>query len=448
MKWIEALKVWNIMPGQNTNLWKVPKKNTPENTEVKELMGGKKAKEARAREEMEEEIRAVPLKKKKRAIKISDEPEVDLTKEFEEGILSKARSTAQKAKLKAFLSQVVAKKRANMSEAKAEKIDSYDEAVAYVRKLIKKYVSNPSKYVSPYWSKEHRNSSNPVSTNDKYEVYILNDPVLPKGQDYYTSSYSSDFSFRIYDTATRVQFTEISGNWKKDILESFQNQHGTGPDEEKQDRSAKLAAKHEALRKVIEERKAAEKAQYLKEKAEREDAALKEVIERKGTGTKEREVLATMSAHMKSAPVLAFREQVKENRKKAAEEGKEAVIEYTKTYVKEREYSKTTPKKRYTSAGFGGSEAEAVDMNRGDFLEAIEEATRTKDGYAELKLSDDRDTSKKKQIGVVDTLKFLTNFVMNTTNTTRIKAYYAINTLHIDVGKDVGFVIKESLLNN
>lgn len=116
MKWIEALKVWNIAPGQNKNLWKIPKKNTPENAEVKEMMGGKKAKEAQARAEMEEELRVVPPRKKKRVIKISDEPEVDLTKEYEEGVLSRAKTTAQKAKLKAFLSKVVAKKRAKMSE--------------------------------------------------------------------------------------------------------------------------------------------------------------------------------------------------------------------------------------------------------------------------------------------------------------------------------------------
>ena len=127
MKWIEALKVWNIAPGQNKNLWKIPKKNTPENAEVKEMMGGKKAKEAQARAEMEEELRVVPPKKK-RAIKISEEPEVDLTKEYEEGVLSRARTTAQKAKLKAFLSQALAKKRAKMSKQEAPK--TLDEYVA------------------------------------------------------------------------------------------------------------------------------------------------------------------------------------------------------------------------------------------------------------------------------------------------------------------------------
>lgn len=139
MKWIEALKVWNIAPGQNKNLWKIPKKNTPENAEVKEMMGGKKAKEAQARAEMEEELRVVPPRKKKRAIKISEEPEVDLTKEYEEGVLSRAKTTAQKAKLKAFLSEVVAKKRAKMSKAKESvpEVKAESKTKGYYDKLLK-----------------------------------------------------------------------------------------------------------------------------------------------------------------------------------------------------------------------------------------------------------------------------------------------------------------------
>jgi len=64
----------------------------------------------------------------KKKITISSDPEVDLDTEYREGVLRKAKTTAQKAKLKSFLKAVVAKKQATMSEAREAKQKQYFES--------------------------------------------------------------------------------------------------------------------------------------------------------------------------------------------------------------------------------------------------------------------------------------------------------------------------------
>ena len=108
MKWIEALRKWNAE--HNPSKWCVPRKGTAEHAEVKAMMGTKvekaKAKAAKAKAEMREELKAVPIKKKK-AIKIEDVPEVDVMAEYEKERLAEeveaSKLLSKKARVKAFL---------------------------------------------------------------------------------------------------------------------------------------------------------------------------------------------------------------------------------------------------------------------------------------------------------------------------------------------------------
>jgi hypothetical protein len=231
---MEALRLWN----QGKGSWCTPRRGTPEHAEVKRLMGKDTAKVEMAKEEMKAVKKAL---KKKRAIKISDQPEEDLDAPMKKRKAIKISDEpeedldkeAAKAKLKRFLQQALAKRKMTSKETpKTEpaKVSSYKDDLA------------------------KRNS---IKREDIHTAYRASTVILKEGKKDKTYRDKKIFLRKLSEINTQFSAEELSRLFK-DLPEQF------GPTE-MENMFEDVVAKREEREKIDREAREAEKKRRLEE---------------------------------------------------------------------------------------------------------------------------------------------------------------------------------------
>jgi len=96
------------------------------------------------------------------------------------------------------------------------------EQLNFIKRLLKKYFNKPKKYVLPKFAKDSGDEYPDSKNEDRWTLWVINNPVLVKDADYSNSGYD-DFHYRIFDTESRFTWDYDSGDWKDDLMKSLKS---------------------------------------------------------------------------------------------------------------------------------------------------------------------------------------------------------------------------------